>query len=189
MEHYIARYGYIGLFIGTFIEGEATALLGGVFAKFGYLEMCRTMIWVFLGTYLGDLTFFSVGKVFGKGIIERYHFLKHKASFADKIIKKYGNLIIVVVRFLTGIRVMILMLLGCTNVRVMRFVLLNMTICIIWSIGATFIGYLFANVIYCLVGDIKRYEEYIIIITCFVILLLILIIRHILKERERRYAD
>jgi len=35
MEAYIAKYVYIGVFVGTFLEGETTVLLGGIFSKLG----------------------------------------------------------------------------------------------------------------------------------------------------------
>ena len=76
MEEYIARYGYIAIVIGTFFEGETTVLLGGIFSKLHYMKLDYVMVWAFLGTFAGDCTFFLLGRVFGRNIIDRHDFLQ-----------------------------------------------------------------------------------------------------------------
>ena len=66
MEAYVAKYGYIGIFIGTFVEGETTVLLGGIFSRLQYMDLNRVILWAFLGTFVGDCTFFSLGRLLRK---------------------------------------------------------------------------------------------------------------------------
>jgi len=189
MEAYIAKYGYIGIFVGTFLEGETTVLLGGIFSKLGYMNIEKVILWAFLGTFAGDCTFFSIGRIFGKNIIEKYEFLRSKVPLANKIIKKYGHFIIFMIRFLVGIRAIILLLLGCTNIKLSRFLLFNMINSILWSILVTSIGYVFGKVVYVFVSDIKKYEEFIIPAVLIGVMILIMAYRHIVKEREKSYGD
>jgi len=189
MEAYIAKYGYIGIFIGTFLEGETTVLLGGIFSKLGYMNIEKVILWAFLGTFAGDLTFFSIGRMFGKNIIEKYEFLRNRVPLANKIIKKYGYFIIFIIRFLVGIRAIILLLLGCTNIKLSKFVFLNMLNSVLWSILVTTIGYVFGKVVFVFVSDIKQYEEYIIPAVLIGVIVLIMIYRHIVKEKEKSYGD
>ena len=58
MEETIARLGYVGVLIGTFLEGETTILLAAIFAKLGYLTLKPVIFWSFIGTFLGDCSFF-----------------------------------------------------------------------------------------------------------------------------------
>jgi membrane protein DedA with SNARE-associated domain len=189
MEAYIAKYGYIGIFVGTFIEGETTVLLGGIFSKLGFMSINKVMLWAFLGTFIGDCTFFSLGRIFGKNLIERYEFLSNKAILANRIIKKYGNFIIFMIRFLVGIRAIVLLLLGCTNIRLGKFVLFNAMNSVLWSILVTLIGYMFGKVVYVFVTDITQYQNYIIPVILGAVVMLILIYRHIVQEKERSYGD
>jgi membrane protein DedA with SNARE-associated domain len=189
MEAYITKYGYIGIFIGTFLEGETTVLLGGIFSKLGYMNINRVVLWAFMGTFVGDCTFFFLGRIFGRKQIGKYEFLSSKVPLANKIIQKYGNFIIFILRFLVGIRALILLLLGCTDMKKTRFILFSILNSILWSIIVSFIGYLFANVVYVFVHDIKKYEELIIPIILVSVTIFILVYRRIMKEKEKSYGD
>ena len=158
MEEYIARYGYIAIVIGTFFEGETTVLLGGIFSKLCYMKLDYVMAWAFLGTLAGDCTFFSLGKIFGRKFIDRYEFLRSKIPLANGIMKRYGNYIIFLIRFFVGVRGIILLLLGCTDIKKRTFFLYTTISAALWSIVVSATGYLFANVVYLFVHDIKKYE-------------------------------
>jgi membrane protein DedA with SNARE-associated domain len=189
MEEYIARYGYIAIVIGTFLEGETTVLLGGIFSKLQYMELDHVMAWAFLGTLAGDCTFFFLGKAFGRNIIDRYEFLRSKIPLANGIMKRYGNFIIFLVRFFVGVRGIILLLLGCTDIRKRTFFFYSTMSAALWSIVVSSIGYLFANVVYIFVHDIRKYEKFIIPAILIVVAAFILVYRHIVKEREKTYGN
>jgi membrane protein DedA with SNARE-associated domain len=59
----------------------------------------------------------------------------------------------------------------------------------LWSIVVSSIGYLFANVVYIFVQDIRKYEAYIIPAIIAVVVACIFIYRHIVKEREKTYGN
>ena len=188
MEAYIAKYGYVGVVIGTFLEGETTVLLGGIFSRLGYLSLMMVMLAAFIGTLLGDSTFFIIGRFFGKRIIERFEFIHKKVPLANKVIKKYGNFIIFTIRFLVGIRAVVLILLGCTNIRKTRFFIYSLLNAAVWSVFISVIGFLFGHVVF--VTDIKRHEKIIVPVVLAIVTIMILVYRHIVKEKERKvYGD
>jgi membrane protein DedA with SNARE-associated domain len=189
MEEYIARYGYIAIVIGTFFEGETTVLLGGIFSKLRYMELDHVMAWAFVGTFAGDCTFFFLGKVFGRNIIDRHEFLRSKIPLANGIMKRYGNFIIFLVRFFVGVRGIILLLLGCTDIRRRTFVLYSTMSAALWSIVVSSVGYLFANVVYIFVQDIRKYETFIVPGLVVIVGVFIFAYRHIVKEREKTYGN
>ncbi len=51
------------------------------------------------------------------------------------------------------------------------------------------IGYLFANVVYIFVCDIKQYEKLIVPAIIAGVAVIIVIYRHIVKEREKSYGN
>lgn len=190
MEAYIAKYGYIGIFIGTFLEGETTVLLGGIFSKLGYMSVWVVMLYAFAGTFAGDCTFFAIGRFFGKNIIERFDFIRSKVPLANRIIRKKGNFIIFMIRFLVGVRAVILILLGCTNLKMSKFLTYSVLNSIAWSILISFIGFAFGEVVLVFVSDIKKYESIIVPVVLVLVTLLIFIYRHIVKEKEKKaYGD
>ncbi len=189
MEVYIEKLGYIGILVGTFLEGETTVLIGGILSKLGYMNIYKVFIFAVIGTFAGDFTFFSIGKVFGRNIVNKYKFLSSKVPVADKIIKKHGSFIIFIIRFLVGIRAVVLLLLGCTNIKISKFFLFSLANSILWSIVVSAIGYMFGNVVYIIVKDIKQYEWYIVSAIILLILVFIFIYRRIMEKKERSYAD
>jgi len=190
MEAYIAKYGYIGIFVGTFLEGETTVLLGGIFSRLGYMNIFMVMFYAFAGTLAGDCTFFSIGRCFGKNIIDRFDLIKSKVPLADRIIKHYGNFIIFIIRFLVGIRAVVLILLGCPSMHIGRFFLFSLLNSLCWSILVGVIGYLFGKVILVFVDDIKQYETVIVPVVLGLVILFILIYRYIVNKKEREtYGD
>jgi membrane protein DedA with SNARE-associated domain len=180
----IARLGYIGVMIGTFLEGETTILLAGIFAKFGYLDLKRVMFFSFLGTFAGDCSFFFLGKWFGKSVIERYAFLRGRATLANNIIHQYRHLILFMMRFLAGFRSIILLLLGCANVGSTRFLLVDFVSSAVWSVLVSLVGFTFANVVYIFVNDIKGYEKIVIPLVVVLAVAAIFLYRHFIKEKE-----
>jgi membrane protein DedA with SNARE-associated domain len=189
MHEWVSELGYIGVFVGTFFEGETTLLIAGIFAKFGYLKLKTVIFFAFVGTYVGDCCFFFLGKFFGRSLIGRYEFLRSKTALSNRIIRQNGNLILYVMRFLAGFRSIILVLLGCANLGTGRFLALDFISSLVWSALISLIGYTFANVVYIFVADVERYEK---VIVPFAILLAIggiLLYRHFIKEKEEEQYD
>ena len=180
----VARLGYIGVLLGTFLEGETTILVAGIFAKFGFLQLHKVMLCSFIGTFVGDCSFFFLGKFFGRTLIGRYEILRQRTALSNKIIHQYRHLILFVMRFLAGFRSVILVLLGCANVSTSRFLLIDLISSLIWSIIVSFIGYSFANVVYIFVHDVKGYERIIIPLVVVPAIAAILLYRHFIKEKE-----
>lgn len=186
MEGYIAKYGYIGIFIGTFLEGETTVLLGGIFSKLGYMSVWAVMLYAFAGTFVGDCTFFAIGRFFGKNIVERFHFIRNRVPLANKIIRKNGNFIIFMIRFLVGIRAVVLILLGCTNLKMSKFLTFSVLNSVAWSILVSLIGFAFGEVFLVFVSDIRKYESTIVPVVLVLVTVLILVYRHVVKEKEKK---
>ena len=186
MDAYLAHYGYIAIVVGTFLEGETTVLIGGIFSKLRYMELNRVMIAAFTGTMLGDCTFFFLGKYLGRNLIEKYEFLRSRIPLANRIIKRYGNCILFLVRFFVGVRGIILLLLGCTDIKKRTFFLYSTLSALLWSVVISLIGYVFGEVVYIFANDVRKYELYIVPAVLAGAFLLILIYRHVVKEREEK---
>ena len=180
----VARLGYIGVLLGTFFEGETTILVAGIFAKLGFLKLNKVMLCSFIGTFVGDCSFFFLGKYFGRSVIGRYEFLRSRTALSNKIIHQYRHLILFIIRFLAGFRSIILVLLGCANVRTSRFLIIDFTSSLVWSVLVSFIGYSFANIVYIFVNDVKGYEKIVIPLVVVPAIAAILLYRHFIKEKE-----
>jgi membrane protein DedA with SNARE-associated domain len=179
------HYGYIGVAIGTFFEGEATALLGGIFSKLGFLSLNGVILCACTGTFLGDCTFFLLGRLLGRTLIDRYQIMRSRTPFADKVIRRYGHLILFTMRFLAGFRTMILLLLGCTHMNIVRFLVIDFLMAALWAGLLSFLGYSFGNVIYIFVTDVTRYQRLVVPVVVVGAITVILFYRYFVRRKER----
>ena len=184
MEAWIMQYGYIGVAIGTFFEGETTLLLGGIFSKLGFLSLKTVVLCACAGTFLGDCTFFFVGRLFGPALIGRHHIMRSRMPFANKAIHRYGHFILFAMRFLAGFRSMILILLGCANMNIARFLLIDLFMAVLWTGLLSFLGFSFANVIYIFVTDVTRYQKLVVPAVVAAAITVILFYRYFVQKRE-----
>ncbi len=178
------HYGYIGVLIGTFFEGETTLLLGGIFSKLGFLSIKNVILYAFTGTFLGDCTFFFLGKLFGSTLVERSKIVRSRTPLAGKAIHRYGHLILFAMRFLAGFRTVILILLGCANMSVLRFLVTDFVMAVIWASLLSLLGYSFGNVVYIFVTDVSRYQRLLVPVVVAAAVTVILFYRYFVRRKE-----
>lgn len=184
MEALISKFGYLGILLGTFFEGEMTALLGGIFSKFGYLEIKRVILYAFFGTLCGDSSFFMIGRIFGRGFLEKRRFVSGRLETANRIIERHGAVIIFSLRFLSGLRTILLLLLGCSTLGLKRFFVVTAVNSGLWSLGVCLAGYLFAHVAFLFFHDLKRYEPLLLSVLVVLVFCLLLLVRSLARRRE-----
>ncbi len=156
----IPALGYITLATGSFLEGETTVILGGIATYQGYLGLPWTIICAFIGTFLGDLTYFYIGYTKGANLIQKR---TKPGSFPKKILKflnKNQVLTILGFRFLYGLRTAILISLGASKIKPTRFILLNTIGSLIWILILYFIGYTFGHSLVSIFKKIAPYKLY-----------------------------
>ena len=62
IERLIAKYGYLAIFINTFIEGETIQIFAGWAAHEGLLSFWLVALSGFAGTVCGDQTYYWIGR-------------------------------------------------------------------------------------------------------------------------------
>jgi len=72
-----------------------------------------------------------------------------------------GTLGATLVRFLYGLRTVLPFTIGMSTVPTLRFQLLNFAGAVLWASSGAVAGYLFGNAIEAILGDIQRYEKYV----------------------------
>jgi membrane protein DedA with SNARE-associated domain len=92
-------------------------------------------------------------------------------------------------RFLAGFRSVILLLLGCVGLKSRRFLVVNFFASLVWCGLGSLLGYLFANVVYIFVSDVKGYEKFVIPTIVVVSMATILFYRHFIRENEEEQRN
>ena len=168
-REYLEAYGYLFLFIGTFLEGEAVLILAGYFAFQGTLSLPGVIITALTGSFLGDQFYFFLGRWRGKWLLGLFASMAKKFRRALRLIEKYGSFVAFVSRYTYGLRIALPIILGMTSLSRKRFLVLNLLSATSWAILFSLAGFFFGKSASYFIEDLDRYEPYIILVLFLII--------------------
>lgn len=158
MQHLIEHYGYLGVLIGTFLEGETILILGGFAAHRGYLSLPGVVLCAFGGSLLSDQLLFYLGRQHSQFLLRRHPQWEPRIARLKVAINRYRIPIILAFRFWYGLRMVTPFTLGMSRVRWPEFILFNIIAAMLWAGVIGYAGYLFGNALQIVLGDLKSYE-------------------------------
>lgn len=138
---WIQSYGYAAVGVGTFLEGETVLLAAGAAACRGYLALPMVIAVATIASFLGDQTFFLLGRRYGSRLLAHFPALKPGAARASALLERHHVPLILAVRFLYGLRIAGPVAIGMSSVPWSRFFVLNLAGAIIWAIAVASIGW------------------------------------------------
>lgn len=154
----IVAYGYVAVFLGTFLEGETILVIAGILASKGYLSLGWVVIAAFFGTLTGDQLFFYIGRFHANRFLEKRPGWNSKIDKVRRIVEGYSTLVIFGFRFLYGLRAVSPFAIGMSRVPIRKFVTLNVIGAAFWTITVAFSGYLFGQAIEAYFDESSHYR-------------------------------
>jgi len=140
----VADYGYLAVFVGTFLEGELVLLTAAVAASRGLLSPPLVVACAALGAWTGHLVFFQVGRLKGRDWLFSHRRLGAHARKADRVLVRYGWTGVFILQYLYGARIAGALVFGLSSFPLRRFLGLQVVNCFIWAALVTAVGYLLA---------------------------------------------
>lgn len=117
----------------------------------------------FVGSFLGDQFYFYLGRVQGKSLLRRFHFIARRFRDSLRLIGKYGTFVAFISRFTYGFRIILPIILGITNLSPRTFLLINLCSAFVWATIFSLAGYLFGKSASLFLEDVGKYEHYLLI--------------------------
>ena len=154
----LIHFGYVALFVGTFLEGETVLLLAAFLAQRGYLNIQIVIVVAAVGTLCGDQLFYLLGRKHGTAFLERRPRWKSKLQRTQYLIRRHELLIILAFRFFYGLRNITPFALGMSGTRPRLFVPLNILAALIWATIVAGLGYLLGELAVAVLGNVRKYE-------------------------------
>lgn len=167
----ISTYGYWALFIGTFLEGETILLVAAIAARIGYLHLYWVIVVAFLGSLLGDQTFFLIGRYRGRKFLEKRPNWQTKVERAHHLLEKHQVPVMLGFRFLYGLRTIVPFAIGTSKISSWRFMIFNVIGGALWAVIFAYGGYFFGVPLEILLHNFKHYERRLLLIVILVGLL------------------
>ncbi|NCS64838.1 MAG: DedA family protein [Hydrogenophilales bacterium CG03_land_8_20_14_0_80_62_28] len=160
----IGAYGYLAVFAGTLLEGETILLAAGFAAHQGLLDWWAVVAVAFVGGTLGDQLAFLLGRWKGNAIIARFPALSRRAPQVHRLLERYDLVLILIIRFLYGLRIAGPLIMGSSRIPPLRFSYLNMIGAVIWAVLVAGVGYAFGAATTSMFGHLKHIEETVLLV-------------------------
>ena len=130
----LATYGYIGLFLYS-LGGGFVALLGaGVLSYMGKMDLTTSIAIAFTANALGDVMLFYMARYQKSMMMEGLRKHRRKLALSHVMMKKYGSWIILIQKFVYGIKTLIPIAIGLTKYDCKKFAILNTLSAGVWAL-------------------------------------------------------
>ena len=197
LEPTLNRYGYLavaGLVLvedfGIPVPGETVLIVAAVYAGAGRLNVLLVALVGFCGALLGDNIGFAIGHFGGRPLIERYgryiFLTPERVDKATGFFERHGGKVIVIARFVEGLRQANGIIAGTSGMHWARFLGFNALGAALWVAVWTSVGYFSGSHIDTIYSDATRYDSYFAIAVG--VLLLAYIARRVVRARAARSA-
>ncbi len=131
----LATYGYIGLFLYS-LGGGFVALVGaGVLSFMGKMDLTLVIAIAFIANALGDVMLFYMARYQKSMMMEGLKQHRRKLALAHIMMKKNGNWIILIQKFVYGIKTLIPIAIGLTKYDFKKFAILNVLSSAVWALA------------------------------------------------------
>ncbi|MBL0708683.1 MAG: DedA family protein [Sulfurimonas sp.] len=145
----LATYGYIGLFLYS-LGGGFVALVGaGVLSFMGKMDLSLSITIAFAANALGDILLFYMARYQKNMMMNGMRKHRRKLALAHIMMKKNGSWIILIQKFVYGIKTLIPIAIGLTKYDFKKFAILNIASSAVWAlvvgIGSFYSGSFLVN--------------------------------------------
>jgi membrane protein DedA with SNARE-associated domain len=159
-ELLLQKFGYLAVFVGTFLEGETILVLAGFFAERGYLHLVGVVLCAFGGAYVGHVFWFWLGRTQGVKMLDRFPRMKRHFGKGIRIFERYGAPAIFITQWLYGLRITCAVIIGISKISTIKFLVYEAITCIVWAIIIASAGYVFGTAVERILGRAAHIERY-----------------------------
>lgn len=159
-EALLERFGYLAVFVGTFLEGEAILIMAGFVAERGYLNIYTVTAVAFAGAYVGHIFWFWLGRAHGVKILDRFPKMKLHFGKGIRMFERYGPAAIVITQWLYGLRITCAVIIGISRISILKFLIYEAISCLVWAIIIAWAGYYFGAAVERVLGRAEHVEKY-----------------------------
>lgn len=175
------------LFVGFVLPGETAAVLGGVVANRGHVQLWLMIVIVIVAAIAGDSVGYEIGKHFGPRLLASKILKKRRAKLdlAQDFLRRRGGSAVFFGRFIAFFRAVMPALAGASRMPYPKFLYYNAAGAIVWGVTFVILGSLAGNS-YDVVATMVGRDLAAIIGSITVIGLIVWQIRKHLKDRKNR---
>jgi membrane protein DedA with SNARE-associated domain len=191
------QYGYLAVGVLLFLEdfgvpapGETVLIAAAVYAGAGRLDVVVLVIIAVVAAMAGDNVGYAIGRYGGRRLVGRYGryvgLTESRLEATEGFFSRHGGKIIVVARFVEGLRQANGIIAGLSGMPWLRFLGFNALGAILWVGVWVTLGDLAGTHIDVVYAELRRYEFY--LLAALAVLVLVFVVRRVVRRRRRRSA-
>jgi membrane protein DedA with SNARE-associated domain len=191
------HYGLLAILVlvlledfGVPVPGETVLIAGAVYAGAGRLNVVAVGIVGFLAAIAGDNIGYAIGRFGGRALVLRwgkYVFItEERLDKAEDFFRRHGGKIIVIARFVEGLRQANGIIAGIAKMHWLRFLVFNMLGAALWVGTWVSIGYFAGQHITTIYNYLTRYSYYALVAVAVAVA--VWIVLRVRAARKRRAA-
>ncbi|MEW6186997.1 MAG: DedA family protein [Thermodesulfobacteriota bacterium] len=165
------QYGYLIIFSGTFFEGETTLVLGGLLSHQGHLKYWTVVFLGVLASYIGHLVFYFLGKTTSPWILQKFPRYRLKIEQAETLIRRHEITSLFVTQYIFGLRLASALAFGILDMKITKFLSLQLISCILWAVLFTSLGYWVGDSCRAIIKNIELAILVILVLGCILALI------------------
>ncbi len=151
----LLRYGYLVLFIGAAVEGDASLLTATFLAHLGYFAMPAVIATAAGATICANQVYYWLGRRHARAALERLGTHRRYARFRN-LLDRHAPLLLFFSRFIYGFRIAIPMGCGASGMSPGTFAAIDAAGAALWSTLIGLAGFAIGSALEALAGDIRR---------------------------------
>lgn len=194
----VSRFGYFGVTGIVFIEsfgvpapGETSIIAGSVLAGSGRLNIFVVAVAAFLAAVGGDSIGYVIGRTGGRSLLLRFGkyvgLNERRLARVEKFMAKRGPIMVVVARFVEGLRQLNGVVAGVTQMPFPKFLLYNAIGAALWVGVWSSAGYFAGNHLEAIEGVIHRYSNWALVAA--VVLVAAYVWHHVRRRRAHKAEE
>jgi membrane protein DedA with SNARE-associated domain len=157
IQHLIVQFGLGAVFLGSAVEGDFTLILSGVMAHLGYFPFPLAVAVGALGSFLGDLGWYGLGRMRGPKF-RGGRFYQRVGPRIERLARRLGPAELIAARFVYGTKAASMVFWGLHGMSLLRFVVIDAIGCILGSLVFTGLGYAVSGSATVLLGHVRRVQ-------------------------------
>ena len=153
----LSTYGYFILFFYSLGGGMVAIIAAGVLSSVGKMDITLSIFIAILGNIIGDSIIFYLSRYNKKEFLPYLKKQRRNVALSQILFKKYGSFIIVVKKYIYGIKTIIPIAIAFTKYPFYKFTIFNIIGSIVWGISLGLLSYFMGDY---LIQSYEKLKEY-----------------------------
>jgi membrane protein DedA with SNARE-associated domain len=168
---------YTSLGATAIVTEEATALIGGLAAHDGHIRLLTAGFSVSAGSWGADIILYYLGRWRGRWVRRRFPGARRVMLRALTLVRRHPWRSSIAVRWAYGLRLTLPIACGAARLPIPIYLVGSAIGALTWGYVFTLLGWGFGETTLLVLGHVKRYEKYLVLIILLVSIVALMIMR------------